>query len=168
MEKQKVFDVRPSTVNELPRILELNKAAVPAVNLLNTQESRNLFSQAEYFQCLWLDQEVIGFVIALVPGATYESPNYRWFESRYDQFLYVDRIVIDPSHQGNGFGRMFYDKLKEFAGQKQIPRITCEVNLRPKNESSLRFHRRYGFRQVGVQETEGGTKQVSLLAYEML
>ena len=96
MEKQKAFDVRPSTVNELPRILELNKAAVPAVNLLNTQEGRNLFSQAEYFQCLWLDQEVIGFVIALVPGATYESPNYSWFEWRYNQFLYVDRIVIDP------------------------------------------------------------------------
>ncbi|MCS5629198.1 MAG: GNAT family N-acetyltransferase [Pirellulaceae bacterium] len=168
MEKQKAFDVRPSTVNELPRILELNKAAVPAVNLLNTQESRNLFSQAEYFQCLWLDQEVIGFVIALVPGATYESPNYSWFESQYDQFLYVDRIVIDPSYQGNGFGHMLYDKLKKFAGQKQIPRITCEVNLRPKNENSLRFHQRYGFRQVGVQETEGGTKQVSLLAYEML
>jgi len=168
MEKQKVCDVRSSTVDELPRILELNMAAVPAVNLLNTQEGRNLFSQAEYFQCLWLDQEVIGFLIALAPAAKYESPNYRWFESQYDQFLYVDRIVIDPSHQGNGFGRMLYDKLKEFAGQKQFPRITCEVNLRPKNESSLRFHRRYGFRQVGVQEIEGGTKHVSLLSYEML
>ena len=167
MEKQKVCDVRPSTVNELPQILELNKAAVPAVNLLNSQQVRNLFSQAEYFRSLFLDQDVIGFLIALAPGATYESPNYRWFELHYDRFLYVDRIVIDPSHHGNGFGRMFYDKLKEFAEQK-FPRITCEVNLRPKNESSLRFHRRYGFRQVDVQETEGGTKQVSLLAYEML
>ena len=167
MEKQKAFDVRPSTVNELPRILKLNKAAVPAVNLLNTQEGRNLFSQAEYFHCPWLDQTVIGFLIALVPGATYESSNYRWFESHYDEFLYVDRIVIDPSQQGNGFGRMFYDKLKEFAGQKELPRITCEVNLRPKNERSLRFHRRYGFHKVGVQETEGGAKQVSLLSYEM-
>ena len=166
MEKQLVCNVRPSADSELPRILELNKAAVPAVNLLNEQEIRNLLSQAEYFRSLWLNQDVIGFLVALVPGATYESPNYRWFESRYDQFLYVDRIVIDPSHQGIGFGRMFYDKLREFAGQR-FPRITCEVNLRPKNESSLRFHRRYGFRQVGVQETEGGTKQVSLLAYEM-
>ena len=163
-----VFKFQNSTESDLPYILELNRVAIPAVNFLNMQEGRILFSQAEYFQCLRLDQEVIGFLIALVPGATYESPNYRWFESQYDQFLYIDRIVIDPSHQGNGFGRMFYDKLKEFAGRKQFPRITCEVNLRPKNESSLRFHRRYGFRQVGVQETEGGTKQVSLLSYEML
>ena len=161
-----VCKIQHSTESDLPYILELNTVAIPAVNLLNMQEGQNLFSQAEYFRSLFLDQDVIGFLIALAPGATYESPNYRWFELHYDRFLYVDRIVIDPSQQGNGFGRMFYDKLKEFAGQK-FPRIACEVNLRPKNESSLRFHRRYGFRQVGVQETEGGTKQVSLLAYEM-
>ena len=162
-----VCEIRPSAETDLPVILELNKGAIPAVNHLNHPEIRNLFSQAEYFQCLCLDQRVIGFLIALAPGAIYKSPNYRWFEWRYDRFLYIDRIVIDPSHQGNGFGRMFYDKLNEFAGQKQIPRITCEVNLRPKNENSLRFHKHYGFRQVGSQETEGGTKQVSLMAYEM-
>ena len=166
MAKQMVCNIRPSAESELPRILELNKAAVPAVNLLNAEEIRNLWSQAEYFRSLWLDQDVIGFLIALEPGATYESSNYRWFELHFDQFLYVDRIVIDPTHQGAGFGRMLYDKLREFADQR-FPRITCEVNLRPKNASSLRFHRRYGFRQVGVQDTECGTKQVSLLAYQM-
>ena len=162
-----ICKIQHSTESDLPHILELNKAAIPAVNLLNEPDIRNLFSQAEYFHSLWLNHKVIGFLIALGSGAIYNSPNYRWFESHFDQFLYVDRLVIDPTHQGIGLGRMFYDKLREFAGQKKFSRITCEVNLRPKNESSLRFHRRYGFRQVGVQETEGGTKQVSLLAYQM-
>ena len=161
-----LYKIQPSTKLDLSRILELNKAAIPAVNLLNEVEIRNLFSQAAYFHSLWLNQQVIGFLIALGPGANYNSPNYRWFELRYDQFLYVDRIVIDPIHQGLGYGRMFYDNLREFTGQK-FPRITCEVNLQPKNATSLRFHQRYGFRQVGVQETEGGAKQVSLMTYEM-
>ena len=78
----------------------------------------------------------------------------------------IDRIVIDPIYQGLGYGRMFYDNLQKFADQR-FPRITCEVNLRPKNATSLRFHQRYGFRRVGVQETEGGAKQVSLMVYEM-
>ena len=160
-----VCTLRPSTKCDLPQILDLNKAAIPAVNLLNESEIQNLFSQAVYFRSLWLNQELIGFLIALGPGAIYNSPNYRWFESRYDQFLYVDRIVIDPVHQGHGNGRMFYNNLREFAAQ-QFPRITCEVNLRPKNDTSLRFHRRYGFRQVGVQETGGGEKKVSLMVYE--
>ena len=166
MEKEVVCKIRPCTVNQLPRVLELNEGAVPAVNQLNRHEIQDLHSQAANFPCLWLDKNIIGFLIALAPGATYESPNYRWFESRYDQFLYIDRIVIDPLHQGQGYGRMFYDNLRESTGQ-QFVKITCEVNLRPKNAASLRFHRRYGFRQVGTQETEGGAKQVSLMVYEM-
>ena len=161
-----VSKVRPSTESDLSHILELNDAAIPAVNLLNGSEIRNLFFQAEYFHSLWLNQKVIGFLIALAPGAIYKSPNYRWFESRYDQFLYIDRIVVDPIHQELGYGRMFYDNLRESVGKKFL-KITCEVNLRPKNEGSLRFHRRYGFQQVGTQETEGGRKQVSLMVYEM-
>ena len=160
------FEIRPSTVSDLPHILELNKGAIPAVNFLNEPEILNLFSQAEYFRSLWLNNEVIGFLIALGPGAIYDSPNYRWFELRYDRFLYIDRIVIDPTHQGLGYGRLFYDNLRESVGQ-QFPKITCEVNLRPKNESSLRFHRLYGFRQVGTQETEEGGKQVSLMVYKI-
>jgi hypothetical protein len=161
-----VLKIQHSTKSDLPYILELNKAAIPAVNLLNELEIRSLFSEAEYFRTLCLNQRVIGFLIALGAGAIYDSPNFQWFKLRYDQFLYVDRIVIDPIQQGLGYGRLFYDNLREFTRQK-FPRITCEVNLRPKNANSLRFHRRYGFQQVGVQETEGGTKQVSLLTYEM-
>ena len=157
---------QPSTETDLPHILELNKGAIPAVNLLNESEIRSLFSQAEYFHSLWLHQEVIGFLIGLGPGAIYNSPNYRWFELRYDQFLYIDRIVIDPTHQGLGYGRLFYDNLRESIA-RQFKKITCEVNLRPQNERSLRFHRSYGFRQVGTQETEGGTKQVSLMVCEI-
>jgi hypothetical protein len=166
MEKKMVWNIQPSTETDFTHIVELNKAAIPAVNLLTESEIRKLFSQAEYFHTLWLNQEVIGFLIALGPGAIYNSPNYRWFELHYDQFLYIDRIVIDPNHQGLGYGRMFYDNLRESAGH-QFPKITCEVNLRPKNETSLRFHQRYGFRQVGTQATEGGAKQVSLMVYEV-
>ena len=166
MEQQINLNIQPSKSSDLPCILELNKAAIPAVNLLSRLEMESLLSQAEYFRSLLLNGKVVGFLIALAPGATYDSPNYRWFELRYDHFLYVDRIVIDSAYRRNGFGRMFYDNLKEFAKQ-QFPRISCEVNLRPRNEDSLRFHRRYGFRQVGTQETETGKKQVSLMVYEI-
>ena len=42
--------------------------------------------------------------------------------------------------------------------------MTCEVNLKPPNESSMRFHERYGFTQIGSQATEGGQKEVALMA----
>jgi hypothetical protein len=80
--------------------------------------------------------------------------------------MYVDRIVIAPAFHGNGFGRAFYDNLSDFSSE-QAPRITCEVNIRPMNEGSILFHEKYGFDQVGTQETEGGTKEVSLIAIDL-
>ena len=37
------------------------------------------------------------------------------------------------------------------------------MNVRPRNDGSLRFHQRYGFTAVGEQDTEGGAKRVTLL-----
>ena len=45
--------------------------------------------------------------------------------------------------------------------------MTCEVNLVPPNESSMRFHENYGFRRVGTQALDDGHKQVAMLAQEM-
>jgi hypothetical protein len=41
--------------------------------------------------------------------------------------------------------------------------MTCEVNVRPANESSMRYHETHGFLKVGSQETEGGSKEVAML-----
>ena len=47
------------------------------------------------------------------------------------------------------------------------PILTCEVNLKPPNDGSILFHEKYGFEQVGTQETDGGEKEVSLMVYQI-
>jgi hypothetical protein len=44
------------------------------------------------------------------------------------------------------------------------PVVTAEVNMEPPNPGSLAFHHRLGFREVGQQDTYGGSVRVSLLA----
>ena len=156
----------PTSKCDLARVLQLNQAAIPAVNSLSLTELFELFAGACYFQNLCADQRIVGFLIALAPGSTYQSVNYRWFHERYRHFLYIDRIVIDPRYQRAGYGRILYDELKEFA-VRRFPRLACEVNLRPKNEVSLIFHERYGFQQVGTLKTEDGEKEVSLMEYQL-
>jgi uncharacterized protein len=61
-----------------------------------------------------------------------------------------------------GVGRALYAELvRRFTGIRPV--ILCEVNVRPRNEVSLRFHDGLGFREVGRQDTDGGAKTVSLL-----
>jgi predicted GNAT superfamily acetyltransferase len=98
--------------------------------------------------------------------AAYGSANYRWFCERYDDFLYIDRVVADPAFRGRGVGRALYDHAIEF-GRGRAPLLTCEVNETPPNPDSMRFHENLGFRPLGRQETEGGAKSVVLLGLDL-
>lgn len=91
-----------------------------------------------------------GFVLLFEPGSTYDSPNYRWFEGRFDRFLYVDRVVVAEDRRGLGWGGRVYDAVAEEAVRRGSVRVTAEVNLEPPNPGSSRFHRRHGFEAVGT------------------
>ena len=107
---------------------------------------------------------LIGFVIGMRSGADYSSENYRFFEARSSDFLYVDRIVIDGSRRGAGTGRALYEAVFQLARDEGQREVTCEVNLDPPNPESLAFHARMGFQRVGEQETKNGSVTVVLLA----
>ena len=97
----------------------------------------------------------------------YFSENYRWFAARYEEFVYVDRVVVAEERRGSGVGRAFYEDIIEFSFSR-APVLLCEVNVKPRNDRSLRFHERFGFAEVGQLDTEGGSKRVSLLARPIL
>ena len=151
---------------DLPRVVVLNQDALPAVSSIELNDMIYFLEIADYFRVIKIKNNIAGFLIALTPGKDYHSPNYKWFEQKYSQFMYVDRIVIDPSFQSRGLGQAFYDDLKRLS-QLYTPIITCEVNLKPKNEGSLLFHRKYGFEQMWTQKIEGGKKEVSLMVYKI-
>jgi len=151
---------------DLPRVFDLNQDALPAVSSITLNNLTQFLEMADYFRVIKVKNDIAGFLIALTPGKNYQSPNYKWFEKKHSQFMYVDRIVIDPAFQGQGLGWGLYDDLKIFC-QRYTPIITCEVNLKPKNDESLLFHKKYGFEQVGTQETDGGKKEVSLMVYKI-
>ena len=160
------YHILKTNTIDLPHIHNLNQDALPAVSSITINDMTQFLEMADYFRVIKVKNDIAGFLIALAPGKDYHSPNYKWFEKKYSQFMYVDRIVIDPSFQSKGLGRAFYDDLKMFS-QRYTPIITCEVNLKPKTDESLLFHKKYGFEQVGTQETDGGKKEVSLMVYKI-
>ena len=160
------YHILKTNTIDLPHIHNLNQGALPAVSSITINDMTQFLEMADYFRVIKVKDNIAGFLIALTPGKDYHSPNYKWFEKKYSQFMYIDRIVIDPSFQSRGLGRAFYDDLKIFS-QRYTPIITCEVNLKPKNEGSLLFHKKYGFEQMGTQKTDGGKKKVSLMVYKI-
>lgn len=106
------------------------------------------------------------YLICFAPGAEYESPNYRWFEARYPEFVYVDRIVVSSAARGKGVARALYEDLFSFAAETGAPRIVCEVNSNPPNPGSDAFHARMNFVEVGQVRLENG-KSVRYLSRDI-
>lgn len=93
--------------------------------------------------------EIEAFLIAFDQDASYDSPNFRWFRARYDRFVYVDRVVVDPAARGRGHARSLYLDLFDTAARHGHSLVTCEVNAEPPNRASDAFHASMGFRAVG-------------------
>ena len=124
---------------------------MPHVNPLDDTAFAWLAEHAMYFRVAEDGDGIAGFVMMLENGTAYWGANYAWFATRYDTFLYLDRVVVAPRAQRSGIGRLLYDDVIAFA-RGRWPRITLEVHLRPPNPISVAFHQRMGFGEVGTQE----------------
>lgn len=157
--------IRVVQTGDLDEILELNNAAVPAVSRIERSDLDWFAEVAHSFLVKpTADDTVGGYLIGLHgPGVGYSSANYEWFSRRYDRFIYVDRIVIAAGNRGRGIGQALYHEFSARGRADGHDMMLAEVNVRPRNEASLKFHDLYGFAPVGEQDTDGGTKRVVML-----
>lgn len=154
--------IRDARHRDLEDVHRLNQDNLPHVGSISLQDMELLFKEAIYFRVADTEGEIAGLLIAFEPSSRYKSPNFLWFKSHYEAFHYIDRIIIAPDYRQKGIAFGLYEDLELFSNKRKIPIMACEYNLRPRNEASRLFHRRYGFKEVGQQETEGGKKTVSL------
>jgi predicted GNAT superfamily acetyltransferase len=161
-------DIRIRTIqpSEHAWALALNNAEVPHVSGYTAQTFPRLIDLAAWAPVALLDNRPAGFAILFLAGSTYASENYRWVAARYSRFLYLDRIIVDPAHRGKGVGAALYEQAMAF-GRSRAPILTCEVNEAPPNPESMRFHEKLGFRRLGRQQTEGGSKSVVMLGLDL-
>ena len=156
------MQIQNVTADDLDDVLALNEAAVPHVNSIDLDQMRWFADNAFFFKTAKIDDCLAGFLIGLRPGLDYGSENYRWFCENYGDFGYVDRVAVDAEARRFGVASRLYEEF-EGALSGEVDVMTCEVNTRPPNESSMRYHETHGFERVATQETEGGSKEVALL-----
>ncbi|GGI08779.1 GNAT family N-acetyltransferase [Egicoccus halophilus] len=157
--------LRPAADGDLEAMLARNAAEVPDVGPLTRPGLVALLAQCELALVAVDDDGLLGLVLALAPGSDYASPNYRFFEDRGSDHLYVDRVAVAPRARRRGVASRLYDAVEERARATGRAEVTCEVNVEPPNEVSLAFHRARGFVEVGRQWH--GDHRVALLAREL-
>jgi predicted GNAT superfamily acetyltransferase len=143
--------IREYKDSDLEWFLKLNNRAVPAVNALtsdifavNVRCSDKIFVAEE-------NGIERGIIILMREGCGYPSRNFKWLSARFDQHLYVDRIIVDDKVWGLGVGRALYEAALTYAERWGLL-VTAEVNVIPNNPRSHAFHLKLGF--VGLGDVE--------------
>ena len=151
-----VRDLEPS---DLARILEINQANTPEVGSVDEERMAFIVGESPIALVAAVDDVLAGFCLVLGAESTYDSVNYRWFTSRYRDFMYLDRVAVDARFRGRGIGTLLYGevdrRMSELAGADHL---ALEINVDPPNEGSLRFHAGLGFAEVGQQDTPYGIR----------
>lgn len=97
------------------------------------------------------DGAFAGFVITVAGDAAYDSDNFGWFAARYDEFHYLDRVVVHEDFRRRGIARLTYDALEARIAARS-PLLALDVNSDPPNVESLAFHAARGYEKVGERD----------------
>ena len=150
--------VRNIEIADLARVLEINNANTPGVSELTMSELETDIENC--LHALAIDNEhgeICAFCITFAPDAPDAGVNHQWFAERFESFVYLDRIAIDSTHQNLGLGALLYLTVEQrMLDSAEHSLLCCEVNLEPPNPGSLRFHKRIGFSECGVESTAQG------------
>ena len=142
--------IRSIQSSDLDAVLALNQGALDGVGTLDADRLQWLVGLADQALVADVGGDIGGFVITIAPGNTYDSPNYRWFEERFESHCYLDRIVVAPTHRRTGIASILYDRI-----EATLP-VTLEVYAEPPNEVSLAFHAARGYEEIGRLPQDNG------------
>jgi uncharacterized protein len=131
-------------------LLELNNAAVPDINPLDDDRARWLTSRVVTPGLALLDGKPAGVIIVLSEQSGYDSDYFRWFAERYENFLYIDRVIVAEWARGRSVARRLYEEVDRIAQERRLA-IVADVYSEPPNVPSLRLHHAMGFAEIGTQ-----------------
>ncbi len=155
--------LRPLTSEDHADVLALNEQEVHLLAPMDTRRLSELHGWSHRFDVIEVDGTFGGFVIVIEAGTAYDGDHYAFFSQAYDEFLYLDRVVLASHVRRRGVGQIVYTELEDIA--RRFGRMTLEVNLDPPNPPSLAFHAGRGYVEVG----RGGPDDhvVSLMVKEL-
>ena len=150
--------IRELHSRDIEGVLKLNNESVPAVNKLVTSDLENILSMSKKSWGIEIGENIVAALITLESGEPYQSDNYIWLETQFNNFCYVDRIMVHVAAKRNGYGKKLYATLESYAKEMGIEVLLCEVNVEPPNPHSLACHTDLGWKPFYDREHGPGKK----------
>lgn len=158
-----IADITP---DHYPQILKINENFVHWLSPMKEIELIKVLKIATYKKQI---DEAQAILIGYAHDADYPDHwNLTWLRQKFDNFFYIDRIIVDENSHGQNYGKLLYDDIERFAREQGHPQLACEVNTIPDNPGSHKFHIKMGFQPCGEQIFETGEKAVRYYAKSLI
>jgi len=143
--------IRAAGKKDLSAIIRLNNCEAGWVGVKGNAFFETCLN-IPFFYVIEEQGKISGFLMAMSQSCDYGSKNFLWFKDRYKRFYYVDRVIIDHKERGKGLGTALYHELLK--NRNSVP-VVAEVSIDPLNATSIRFHEKLGFKEVGIFSADG-------------
>ena len=151
-------NLKTANKDTIEEIYILNQDLTPMVGSLNSSnELKDLIDMSSHSFYIEKKGELVAFIVCLRENSIYKSQNYIHFDKKYERFLYIDRVGVKKKHDNKGIGTYLYEHIFNINDENGL-RICAEVNIEPKNEISLRFHQKMGFKETSERTINNNYK----------
>lgn len=158
------FLAPPFGAELMERLLSLNNDHAAELSYKTDKQFAELLDSASV---VLAEPQGLALLVGFHQHCHYDNPNFAWLKARYEQFIYIDRVVVSPAARGQGLARKLYGVLEDQALHGGCKRMVCEINAVPPNPQSDAFHQKLGFVPVGEQVLEDRGKTVRYWAKEL-
>jgi predicted GNAT superfamily acetyltransferase len=161
--------LRALEARDHPALLAINAANGPAVSRLTPADLDTLLA---YAGSHWVAEQVadepaagrvVGYLMSYPSDSRYDDEEIRAFRARVaEPFVYICQVALAPEYRRRGMGRALYRAVHREAQRRGCALLCAEVNIRPPNHASLRFHLALGFRPLAELEVSSGFRVLML------
>ena len=145
----KITKLKKEQINKklLKSFIKLNNSYSPFLGPLDSIDQTEKLLNMSLYTLVLMDQDTIkGFCVVFKENSDYGSENYKYFNKKHKEFLYIDRIGISGDLKQKGIGTSMYNYI--FNNNENHVPVCAEVNSIPLNEASISFHLGLGFKDI--------------------
>lgn len=140
-----------SSHSRIPKLWRLNEAAGAEAFSLPESQFAELVGQSDCVLERWQDKpggKLSGFLLGFSAGRVVENFGYMWFQTRFDNFLYVDRVVMAADGPPQGVGSSMLLEVLQWCRERGIDNLVCQVHDRPPNPVGHALCGKLGFQPL--------------------
>lgn len=137
----------------------MSKALIASMQRLNEKEAPEALSLVEsvfvetanlcdYRFDLSAGGALCAFAQGLTCGQGVDHFAYQWFSMRFDDFVFIDRIIVDSAYRRQGRGAQLLEACVAKAQAHNKTLMVCQVHDRPSNKLGHLFIQKMGFNAI--------------------